>query len=133
MTSVISDLLAELAETLDRTTRVRVFDSVGPGEPTRKRRNRPPALADQHDPEALMQLRAALAPRPDSKIMAWMQWPDLWLELLGHDHARLTTIGLLRPGWLRLEVNGDLELRNPKAIVQWLTRWAPTAAASIAE
>ncbi|MGW3606897.1 hypothetical protein [Micromonospora sp. NPDC005161] len=61
---MISDLLAEVAETLDSTTRVQVIDSTGPGEPTRKRRNRRPVLADQHDPEALMQLRAALALSP---------------------------------------------------------------------
>ncbi|MCI4066121.1 hypothetical protein MRQ36_27665 [Micromonospora sp. R77] len=130
---MISDLLTEVVETLSRTTRVRVFGSTGPGEPTRKRRHRPPVLADQHDPEALMQLRAALALRPDSEVMDWMQWPDLWLELLGHDQARLTTLGLLRPGWLRLQNDGDLELQNPAAIEQWLTLWAPTAAATIAE
>jgi hypothetical protein len=132
MTSVISDLLAEVAETLDRATRVRVFDSTGRGEPPRKRRARRPVLADQHDPEALIQLRAALA-RSDTKVMDWMQWPDLWLELLGRDDAWLTTTGLLRPGWLRWGSAGDLELQNPTAILHWLSRWAPGAAAAIAE
>lgn len=130
---VISNLLGVVAATLDRTTRVRVFDSTGPGQPSRKRRGRRPVLADQHDTEALVQLRAALALRPDTEAMAWMQWPDLWLELLGRDGARLTAIGLLHPGWLRWESDGDLELQNPTAIVQWLTRWAPEAGATIAE
>ncbi|BCB76681.1 hypothetical protein GCM10022251_50490 [Phytohabitans flavus] len=98
-----------------------------------KRRDRRPVLADQHDPEALIQLRAALAIRPETKVMDWMQWPDLWLELLGRDDSRLVTTGLLRPGWLRWESDGDLELQNPTAIPHWLTRWAPEAAATIAE
>ncbi|BCJ67261.1 hypothetical protein [Polymorphospora rubra] len=129
---MISDLLAEVAETVDKTTRVRVFDSTGPGEPTRKRRDRRPTLADQHAPEALEQLRAALTLRPDTKVMDWMQGTDLWLELLGRDDAPLTAIGLLHPGWIRWESHGDLELRYPTAILQWLTRWAPAAAATIA-
>ncbi|MEV1147291.1 hypothetical protein [Micromonospora sp. NPDC049799] len=130
---MIRDLLDVVAATLDTATRVRVFDSTGPGQPARKRRDRRPVLADQRDPEALIQLRAALALRPDTKVMDWMQWPDLWLELLGPDDARLTAIGLLRQGWLRWESDGDLELQDPAAIVQWLTRWAPEAAATIAE
>jgi hypothetical protein len=64
--------------------------------------------------------------------MDWMCWPDLWLELLDHDNARLITVGLLHPGWLRWEADGDLELQDQTAIVQWLTHWAPAATATIA-
>ncbi|RFS43662.1 hypothetical protein D0Q02_26355 [Micromonospora craniellae] len=122
-----------MADTLHRTTRVRVFDRAGPGTPTQKRRTRRPALADERAPEALIHLREALAPRPDTQVMDWMEWPVLWLELLGPDDARSTTPGLLHCGWLRWGSDGDLELRNPTAIVQWLTRWAPAATAAIAE
>ncbi|SCL31046.1 hypothetical protein GA0070624_4193 [Micromonospora rhizosphaerae] len=60
-----------------------------------------------------------------------MRWPDLWLELLGADRTQLTTIGLIYPRWLRGETGSDLELQDPTAIVQWLTRWAPDAAAAL--
>ncbi|MFI7080010.1 hypothetical protein ACIBO1_22175 [Micromonospora sp. NPDC049903] len=125
-------LLADVAETFERTSRVRIFDSTGPGEPHRKRRGRRPVLADQRDAEALTHLRTALALRPDTAVMDWMQWPDLWLELLGPDDGRLAVIGYLRPDWLRWESDGDLELRDPTAFMQWLTHWAPAAATTTA-
>ncbi|MEU5552165.1 hypothetical protein ABZ738_20555 [Micromonospora sp. NPDC047793] len=127
-----TDLLADVAETFERTSRVRIFDSAGPGEPHRKRRGRRSVLADQRDAEALTHLRTALALRPDTEVMDWMQWPDLWLELLGPDDGRLAVIGYLRPDWLRWKSDGDLELRDPTAFVQWLTRWAPAAATATA-
>ncbi|MEW2386307.1 hypothetical protein AB0873_30105 [Micromonospora sp. NPDC047707] len=130
---VIKDLLGVVGATLAGATRVRVFDSIGPDQPGRMRRDCRPVLADQRDPEALIQLRAALAVRTDTDVMDWRQWPELWLELFGSDDARLTVVGLLLPGWLRWGEDGDLELQNPRAIMQWLTRWAPEAAVPIAE
>ncbi|MFF0721817.1 hypothetical protein [Micromonospora sp. NPDC003816] len=127
-----TDLLADVAETFERTSRVRIFDSAGPGELHRKRRGRRSVLADQRDAEALAHLRTALALRPDTEVMDWMQWPDLWLELRGPDDGRLAVIGYLRPDWLRWESDGDLELRDPTAFVQWLNHWAPAAATAIA-
>lgn len=129
---MISDLLAEVATTLDRTARVRVWNSTGPVGPTRKRRDRRPVLADQQDTEALKQLRAALAPRPDTEVMDWMQWPNLWLDLHGRDDAPVVVVGLLHPGWIRWSSEGDLELQDPAVIVRWLTRWAPAAASTVA-
>lgn len=129
---VVGNPLSAVAEILARTTRVRVYHSSIPGQLARKRRDRPPVLADHHGTDALNQLRAALMLRPDTAVAALMCRPDLWLELLGHDNARLTTIGLLHSGWLRYEPYGDLQLHERTRIVHWLNRWAPEAAATIA-
>lgn len=131
MAAVADDLLGTVAETQDRTARVRVWDSAGPGQPARKRRNRRQALADLCGADALIELRTALTLRPDTQVMDWMCAPILCLELLGRDDGRLAVVGLLHPDWIRWEPDGDLELQDSTAIVQWLTRWAPEAAATI--
>jgi hypothetical protein len=131
---VIADLLRVVAETLERTARVRIFDSAGPAEQPRKRRDRRPEMvfADEDGVDALTELRAALALRPDTQVMDWLCPPDLRFELLGHDDVRLTVLGVLYPDWIRWEDDGDLQLQDPRAIALWLARWAPDAVPTLA-
>lgn len=124
---MLSDALVTVVDVLDSAARVRVSASALPSEPARKRRDRQPTLADEGGTDALAELRAALRVRPDTQIMQWMCWPDLWLQLVADDGSALANVGLIYPGWLRFEPHGDLELLDREAIRRWLKRWAPAA------
>jgi hypothetical protein len=75
---------------------------------------------DITDLASVVGLARALRLRPNSQVMDWMQWPDLWLEFAGENGAPLVLLGLLRPGWLRWDRHGDLELAAPEALDEFL-------------
>jgi hypothetical protein len=119
-------LAASLPGELHRARRVRVFDEQGPVEPARKRRGRAPSalLADLTDTDALSTLATALQVRPDTDVMHWMSWPDLWLAFSDDQGDLLLILGLIRPDWVRWDPHGDLRLAAPESLGDWLTDWA---------
>ncbi|MDI6103640.1 hypothetical protein QLQ12_34010 [Actinoplanes sp. NEAU-A12] len=109
---------------LSGACRVRVFDRRGRVEAARKRHeNTPPSLLADLTDEALIALLAALRLCPDTEIMDWMSWPDLWFEFADGDGVQLVTLGLLGPGWVRWEPHGDLRLAAPESMTRWLSTW----------
>ncbi|GGN35736.1 hypothetical protein FHR83_006227 [Actinoplanes campanulatus] len=102
---------ADLAHLIRHTGRVRILTD--PSTP----------LADLTRYEAVTPLVEALRVDPRADVMAWMQWPDLWLELHDVDGRPLVTLGLLSPDWIRWNPHGDFHLSDPPALTTWLSTW----------
>jgi hypothetical protein len=120
------DLVGSLSQTLHRARRVRVFDRRGTIEPGRKRRTRTVLIAaDLISADTLTELVSTLRLRPDTEIMDWMSWPDLWFEFADDHGLRLVTLGLLSPDWLRWDPHGDMQLSAPESLTAWLTKHSP--------
>jgi hypothetical protein len=119
-------LVGSLSQTLRLARRVRVFDRRGKIEPGQRRdRERSSVLVDLNGADTLADLVSALCPRPDTEIMYWMSWPDLWFEFADDDGLPVVLLGLLSPDWLRWDPHGDMRLSAPESLAVWLTKHLP--------
>jgi len=70
-----------------------------------KRRDRAASLLllDLKGFDAVAPLTEALRPRPDTEVMSWMQWPELWIEFA--------------------DEHGDLQLAVPGVAERLIASW----------
>lgn len=78
-------------------------------------------LADVTVADTVTALTQALRLRPDSEIMAWMQWPYLWIEFIDAQGLPIAMVGLLRPDWVHWEHYGDIQLSEPALVEDLLS------------
>jgi hypothetical protein len=109
------ELIDTLSELLGIASWARIYDHRGKTAPVNKRRDRvvDSLLATVTAAHCMTRLVQALRLRPDTQIMYWMQPADLWIEFTDASGTTIVTLGLLRPGWVRWDPYGDLELADP--------------------
>jgi hypothetical protein len=112
--SRVRELSDALPELLSSASRARIYDRRGKIESAKKRRDRVASslLADVTSVQSVIALAQALRLRPDTEVIDWMQPAGLWIKFTDASGMPIVTLGLLRPGWLRWDPCGDLELTD---------------------
>ena len=121
------ELINALSELLGIASSARIYDHRGKIKPVKKRRDRVVVslLVTMTAAHCVTRLVHALRLRPDTQIMDWMQPADLWIEFTDASGTPIVTLGLLRPGWVRWDPYGDLELADPALAEEMISALVP--------
>ena len=126
-TSSARELIDALSELLGIASWARIYDHRGKIEPVKKRRDRVVVslLVTVTAAHCVTRLVQALRLRPGAQIMDWMQPADLRIEFTNASGTPIVTLGVLRPGWVRSDPYGDLELAYPAAAEDMISALIP--------